>query len=79
MKALNHHLQDEQMGVHVRFWNNDVAQVQTRYSDSGFFKRPNAEKIHEELLSGMSLLPAKNMTMLSMGGPRTNWKVKEPS
>ena len=74
-ESLNHHLQDEQMDMHVRFWNNDIAQVQTRYLESRFFKRPNAEKIHEELLSGMSLLPTKNMTMLSMDGPHTNWKV----
>lgn len=76
-ESLNHQIQDEQMDVQVRFWNNKVNEVQTRYLDSRFFKRPNADNILNELLKAIERLPNERMLMLSMDGPNTNWKVLE--
>ena len=74
-ESLNHQLQEEQMDVQVRFWNDKAGEVQTRYLESKFFKRPNADKILDELLKATDVLPSEPMVMLSMDGPNTNWKV----
>ena len=76
-ESLNHDLQKEQMDVQVRFWNEAAGEVQTRYLDSRFFNRPNADNITGEILKVLELLPAAKMIMLSMDGPNTNWKVFE--
>ena len=76
-ESLNHCLQDEQLDVPIRFCDKDTIQVQTSYSDSRFFKRPNAENILSELLSSTSSLPEKNMLVLSVNGSKTNWSVFE--
>ena len=76
-ESLNHGLQEEQMGVHVRFWNDSAGEVQTRYLDSRFFKRPNVDNITDEILKVLESLPTEKMTMLSMDSPNTNWKVLE--
>ena len=39
-ESLDRELQEEQMGVHMRFWNDSAGEVQTRYLDPMFFKRP---------------------------------------
>ena len=44
----------------------------TRYFDSRFFKRPNADNILEELLKATTNLPTKSLSILSMDGPNTN-------
>ena len=74
-ESLNHKLQDEQLDIQVRYWDNGKMEVQTRYLDSRFFKRPNADNIVEELLSSTKVLPEKKMLALSMDGPNTNWCV----
>ena len=71
-ESLNHCLYDEQLDVQIRFWDKETIQVQTRYFDSQFFKRPNAGNILSELLSSTSSLPEKNVLALSMDGPNTN-------
>ena len=59
------------------FGTKKTIQVQTRYFDSPFFKRLNADNNLSELLSSTSSLPEKNMLVLSMDGPNTNWSVFE--
>ena len=76
-ESLNHQRQEEQMDVQIRFWNENLYEVQTRYLTSRFFKRPNADNILHELLEATDGLPQKSMVMLSMDGPNTNWKVYE--
>ena len=76
-ESLNYHLQEEQMDVQIRFWDDQSGEVETRYLDSRFFKRPNAENILEELLKSIANLPEEKMSMLSMDGPNTNWTVLE--
>ena len=81
-ESLNHCLQDEQLDVHpfnnqmmIRFWDKETIQVETRYFDSRFFKRLNADNILSELLNSISNLPEKNILVLSMDGPNTNWSI----
>ena len=41
-ESLNKVLQEDQMDVHFRFWDNDVNEVSTRFYDSHFLKQANA-------------------------------------
>ena len=68
-------LQEEQMDISFRFWDDIAGEAVTRYFDSRFFKRPNADSILEELLKATTNLPTKSLSMLSMDGPNTNWSV----
>ena len=42
-ESLNHQHQEEQMDVHIRFWNENLSEVQTRYLTSSFFKWSNVD------------------------------------
>ena len=44
-ESLNKVLQEDQMDVHFRFWDNDANDVNTRFYDSHFLKRANAENL----------------------------------
>ena len=59
----------------IRFWDKETIQVETRYFDSRFFKRLNADNILSELLNSISNLPEKNILVLSMDGPNINWSI----
>ena len=64
-KSLNHHLQEDQMDVQIRFWDDQSGEVETRYLKSRFFKRPDAENILEERLKSIANLPEEKISMLS--------------
>ena len=74
-EKLNNNLQEEQMDISFRFWDDIAGEAVTRYFASRFFKRPNADSILEELLKATTNLPTKSLSMLSMDGPNTNWSV----
>ena len=76
-ESLNKVLQEDQMDVHFRFWDNDANEVSTRFYDSHFLKRANAENLFECLQSSLKDVTSKNLLQLSMDGPNTNWKVLE--
>ena len=42
-ESLNRIVQDEQMDIQIRYWNESFGVVETCYFDSKFLKRPNAE------------------------------------
>ena len=63
-ESLNNKLQEEQMDISIRFWNDIAGEVVTRYFDSRFFKRPNADNILEEILKATTNLPTKSLSML---------------
>ena len=71
-EGLNRIYQDEQMDVHIRYWDNEKGLVKINYLDSRFVFRPN-----DELHNALQSLPEKNMLQMSMDGPNTNWKVFE--
>ena len=74
-ESMNRVLQEEQMDIIVRFWDDDEGMVKTRYLDSKFLKRPNCQNLLEKLLDGISFLPLCRMLQLSMDGLNVNWSV----
>ena len=74
-ESLNNKLQEGQMDISIWFWDDIAGETVTRYFDSRFFKRPNADNILEELLKATTNLPVKSLSMLSMDGPNTNCSV----
>ena len=73
-ESLINKLQEEQIDISIRFWD-DIGEAVTRYFDSRFFKRPNADNILKELLKASTNLPTKSLSMLSIDGSNTNWSV----
>ena len=59
------------MDISIRFWDDIVGEAVTRYFDSRFFKRPNADNILEVRLKTTTNLPTKSLLMLSIDGPNT--------
>ena len=50
-ESLNKFLQEEQMDVQVRYWNEAAKEVNTRFFDSQFLKRPNTKNLLDCLIS----------------------------
>ena len=50
---MNSFLQNEQMDVAIRFWNNSEKQAGIRYLTSEFLHRPNAENLVNSLSSAL--------------------------
>ena len=75
--SLNKVLQEDQMDVHFRFWDNDASEVSIRFYDSHFLKRANAKNLFQYLQSSLKDVTSKNLLQFSMDGPNTNWKALE--
>ena len=75
-ESLNKVLQEDQMDVHFRFWD-DANEVSTMFYDSHFLKRANAKNLFECLQSSLKDVTSKNLLQLSMDGPNTSWKLLE--
>ena len=76
-ESLNHMLQDNQMDIHVRFWDSEKSQAETTFLTWMFLKKATAKDLLQELLHGIMNLGPKEMSMLSMDGPNANWLVLE--
>ena len=74
-ESLNHMLQDNQMDIHVRFWDSEKSQPETRFLTPMFLKKATAEDLQQELLHGIMNNDPEKMSMLSMDGPNVNWLV----
>ena len=74
-ESLNNKLQEEQMDISIRCWDDIADEAVTIYFDSRLFRRANADNVLEELLKATINLPTKSLSMLSLDGPNTNWSV----
>lgn len=74
-ESLNKIFQEEQMDIQIRFWNNSSNLACTRYLDSQYLHRPNADNLVKALNDSLVNLDTTRMIHLSMDGPNTNWKV----
>ena len=74
-ESVNSVLQNEEMDLAIRFWNNSKKQTETRYLTSEFLHRPNAENLVISLSSALKHLDQQNLLQLSMGDPSVNWNV----
>ena len=70
-------LQYEQLDIQIRFWDDSKCMAVTRYFDSHFRRRPNADNIVTKLQQSLQKLVAEKMIQLSMDAPATNWSVFE--
>ena len=68
-------LQDNEMDIHVRFWDSEKSQAETKFLTSMFLKKATAEDLQQELLHGIMNLDPKKMSMLLMDGANVNWLV----
>ena len=76
-ETLNKILQEEQMDLYIRYWSETENIVKTRYFDSQFLKRPNAENVAKSIEASLSKhkIPKEKKINLEMDGPSTNWLV----
>ena len=76
-ETLNKIVQEEQMDIYIRYWSEESIMVKTKYLDSQFMKRPNAENVSQAIRSTLNThaIPSEEMIHASMDGPHTNWVV----
>ena len=76
-EALNKVIQRGQMDIVVRFWDNDLKQVSSRYLNSVFLGHSRATDLLTKFNEGLVSLPTANLLQVSMDGPSVNWKFLE--
>ena len=52
-ESMNKILQNEQIDLHARYWDDSERQVRTRYFDSKFLNRSNAANLHTALCASL--------------------------
>ena len=65
------------MDIIIKYWCSEKGKAETRYFDSQFLRRPNAENLVEKLKVSLKQLDTRKCLQLSMDGPNTNWLVLE--
>ena len=76
-ESLNRNFQEEQMDIHIRYFDCNKNIVETNYFDSCFLKRPNSLNLHDCLFKSFDSLDISKLIQVSMDGPNTNWDVLE--
>lgn len=74
-ESLNKVVQKNQMDIHVRFWQNNVNAVKTRYLTSVFLGHSDAVSLLIALKSSVPSSDIKKILQLSMDGPNVNHKL----
>ena len=72
-ESLNDSFQNCQMDLNIRFWNNNLNRVESRYFDSQFLGHPTAKNLLESMTTSLATINSINLTQLSMDGPSVNW------
>lgn len=76
-ESMNSVMQNCQMDVNIKFWDEMTGMVQTRYFDSQFLNRPNASNLLESIVTAKRELNDEKLLQLAMDGPTVNWNVLE--
>ena len=71
-ESLNKVLSKEQMDLQIRFYDDTVGEVLTRYLGSCFFYGPNAVNLCKEIIDAIKNLDQAKMSMLGIDGPNVN-------
>lgn len=74
-ESLNHHQQQKQLDVHIRFW--DEGQIRTRFLTSKFLGHGTSDVLFKELEDCCSDIGKSRLIQLSMDGPNVNWATYE--
>lgn len=72
-ETLNKHLQEKQMDVYVRFWDDKL--VQTYFYESFFLGHASANDLLNKLTPFIEKFSQRKILQLSMDGPNVNWSV----
>jgi len=73
-ESLNKVIQKEQMDLIIRFWDQSVNKVVSRYFDSQFLGHTRAVDLCKNIKLALSKLKQSNLIQVSMDGPNVNWK-----
>ncbi len=75
-ESLNKKMQEKQMDIHVRFWDDQLQQVRTRYVNSEFMGHATAADMMKHFMHALkeSKFDIKQLVQISMDGPAVNWK-----
>ena len=74
-ETLNEDLQEKQLDVYVRFWED--RQVVTRFLHSEFLGHATAQDLHDKLTPLLARLSHQKLLQLSMDGPNVNLKLRK--
>ena len=72
---MNKVLQEKQMDVQIRYWNETAKQVDKQFFDFQFSRCPNAKNLFDCLIISLEHLPFERLLQLSMDDVNTNWSV----
>jgi len=76
-ESMNRICQEEQMDMHVRFWDSSANRVANRYLGSSFLGHTAADDLVKGFMSTMKDLNSKRLIQISMDGPNANWSFLE--
>ena len=74
-ESMNSVLQEEQMNIHITFWDSENSLVQTRYFDSEFMYCVNQDNLYQSITRSIEDLPETNMNQISTDALNANWAV----
>ena len=71
-ESVNRVLQNKEMDAHICYWDINTFMASTRYFDSQFLLRPNAQNLLDCLIQSINSLPVENFVQLTIDGPTTS-------
>ncbi|XP_045207486.1 uncharacterized protein LOC123559592 [Mercenaria mercenaria] len=75
-ESLNKKMQEKQMDLFVRFWDDELKKIETRYYSSQFLGHATSDDMVEHFTKAMSdhKLNMGNLLQIGMDRPNVNWK-----
>ena len=61
------------MDLDIRFWNNNLNRVESRYFDSQFLGHPTIKNLLESMTTSLATINSINLTQLPIDNPSVNW------
>ena len=74
-ESMNKDLQQNQMDIHVRYWDRKKNMVVTRYLTSEFLRHCSASDLKDKLMEAIKKLSFPKVQQISMDGPNVNLKL----
>ena len=71
-ESFNKSAKEEQMDLHVRFWNKEKGCVVTCYCNSEFLGKASALDLHENFISSLPEIEPNKLLQVSSDGPNVN-------
>lgn len=76
-ESLNKKMQQKQMDLHLRFWDEESHLVQSRYFTSEFIGHATSDIMMEHFKSIFldNRFLVKDLVQIGMDGPNVNWEI----